>query len=117
MPEKIGPNKPDRYVQPSILMALLDGKSYGYELLQSIGEYGFLKGDAAPGMIYRHLRQMEDDGLVTSQWDASGSGPAKRVYAVTPEGREVLETWVGYMERQANALLAFANRYREKSAE
>lgn len=37
MSEKIGPNKPDRYVQPSILMALLDGKSYGYELLQQIG--------------------------------------------------------------------------------
>jgi len=116
MSEKIGPNKPDRYIQPSILMALLDGKSYGYELLQHIGEYGFLKGDAAPGMIYRHLRQMEDDGLVSSQWDATGSGPAKRVYAVTPEGREVLEAWVGYMERQARALLAFVGRYNEKSA-
>ncbi len=115
MAEKIGPGKPDRYMQPSILMALLDGKSHGYEMLQHIGEYGFLQGDAPPGMIYRHLRQMEDEGLVASEWDASGTGPAKRVYAVTPEGREVLDAWVRYMERQARTLLEFTARYREKT--
>ena len=114
MAEKIGPGKPDRYMQPSILMALLDGSSHGYELLQQIGEYGFLKGDAPPGMIYRHLRQMEEEGLVASQWDATGSGPAKRVYAITDEGREVLHAWVGYMERQAKGLLAFVERYRNR---
>jgi len=113
MSEKIGPGKPDRYMQPSILMALLAGESHGYGLLQHIGEYGFLKGDAPPGMIYRHLRQMEEEGLVSSQWNAAGSGPAKRVYAITPEGREVLDAWAGYMERQARALLAFVERYRE----
>jgi PadR family transcriptional regulator, regulatory protein PadR len=113
MSEKIGPGKPDRYMQPSVLMALLAGESHGYELLQHIGEYGFLKGDAPPGMIYRHLRQMEEEGLVTSRWEALGSGPAKRVYAITPEGREVLDAWVGYMERQSKSLLAFAARYHE----
>jgi poly-beta-hydroxybutyrate-responsive repressor len=113
MSEKIGPGKPDRYMQPSILMALLGGPSHGYELLQHIGEYGFLKGDAPPGMIYRHLRQMEDEGLVSSQWNATGTGPAKRVYAITAEGREVLDAWAGYMERQAKSLLAFVARYRE----
>lgn len=111
MTEKTGPNKPDRYIQPSILMALLDGESYGYEMLQRIGEYGFLKGEAPPGMIYRHLRQMEEEELVQSRWEAEGSGPARRIYAITPAGREELEAWVGYMERQGKALLAFAARY------
>ena len=114
MSEKVGSGKQDRYMQPSILMALLDGRSHGYELLQHIGEYGFLKGDAPPGMIYRHLRQMEDEGLVASEWDATGAGPAKRVYAVTDAGREVLDAWVGYMERQAKGLLAFVERYRSR---
>jgi len=114
MPDKISPGKPDRFMQPSVLMALLDGKSHGYELLQHIAEYGFLKGDAPPGMIYRHLRQMEEEGLVASQWEATGTGPAKRVYTITPEGREVLDAWVGYMERQAGMMLAFVNRYRER---
>ncbi|MGD9609991.1 MAG: PadR family transcriptional regulator [Desulfovibrionaceae bacterium] len=111
MSEKIGPGKPDRYMQPSILMALLGGESYGYEMLQRISEYGFLKGEAPPGMIYRHLRQMEEDQLVLSRWEAEGTGPARRVYAITQEGREVLEAWVGYMERQAVLLQDFATRY------
>ena len=115
MSEKIGGGKQERYMQPSILMALLGGQSHGYELLQHIGEYGFLKGDAPPGMIYRHLRQMEDEGLVASQWDATGTGPAKRVYAVTDAGREVLDAWVGYMERQARGLLAFVERYHNRA--
>ena len=116
MSEKVGPGKPDRYMQPSILLALLDGESHGYELLQRIVGYGFLKDDTPPGMIYRHLRQMEDDGLVASSWDATGSGPAKRVYAVTAEGRDVLEAWVGYMERQAVSLAAFVARYRDRTS-
>jgi DNA-binding PadR family transcriptional regulator len=69
MSEKIGPGKPDRYMQPSILMALLGGESYGYEMLQRISEYGFLKGEAPPGMIYRHWRQMEEDQLVAVSLD------------------------------------------------
>lgn len=113
MAGKVGPGKPDRYMQPSILMALLGGESYGYEMLQRIGDYGFLKGDAPPGMIYRHLRQMEEDQLVQSRWEAEGTGPARRVYAITPEGREELEAWVGYMERQAKALGDFVAKYAE----
>ena len=111
MSEKTGPGKPDRYIQPSILMSLLSGESYGYEMIQQIGGYGFVKGDAPPGMIYRHLRQMEDDQLVQSRWEAEGTGPARRVYAITPAGREELEAWVDYMQRQATTLADFVKRY------
>ena len=111
MSEKTGPGKPDRYIQPSILMSLLGGESYGYEMLQQIGEYGFINGDAPPGMIYRHLRQMEDDQLVQSRWEAEGTGPARRVYAITPAGREELEAWIDYMRRHAKTLTDFVERY------
>ncbi|QJB56990.1 helix-turn-helix transcriptional regulator [Pseudodesulfovibrio sp. zrk46] len=112
MSKKVGGSKPQRYVQPSLLMALSDGDSYGYQLIQAIGEYGFLRGDAPPGMIYRHLRQMDEEGLVESKWDAEGDGPAKRIYAITPEGREILEAWIIHMERQRDTLTAFIERYR-----
>lgn len=112
MSKKVGGSKPQRYVQPSLLMALSGGDSYGYQLIQAIGEYGFLRGDAPPGMIYRHLRQMDEEGLVESKWDAEGDGPAKRVYAITAEGHEILEAWIIHMERQRDALDAFIKRYR-----
>ena len=59
--------KRERYIQPSILLGLYLKPSYGYELIQEIQRYGFVEGPAPPGMIYRHLRQLEDQGLVLSE--------------------------------------------------
>lgn len=111
MHTKPNSGKAERYVQPSLLMALLDGASYGYELLQRIGHMGFLPGDPPPGMIYRHLRQMEEDGLVVSEWRTEGAGPAKRVYTITPDGNDVLYAWVQYMTKQSALLNEFVKRY------
>ncbi|AMK10811.1 MAG: helix-turn-helix transcriptional regulator [Pseudodesulfovibrio sp.] len=113
MSQKVGGGKPQRYVQPSLLMALKAGPSYGYQLIQTIADYGFMRDEAPPGMIYRHLRQMDEEGLVSSSWDAEGDGPAKRVYSVTAEGLEILEAWILHMERQRDRLDAFIRRYRE----
>lgn len=111
--QRPGGGKAERYVQPSILLGLNVKPSYGYELIHSIQEFGFVEGQAPPGMIYRHLRQLEEDGLVHSEWETEGSGPAKRMYRLTPEGEEVLEIWIVYMERQAENLQNFIRRYHQ----
>ena len=95
-------------------MALHSVPSYGYELIRNIQTYGFIDGQAPPGMVYRHLRQLEEEGLVSSEWKTEGSGPAKRMYCITPEGREVLAIWVEYMERQAKRLETFIEHYRQE---
>lgn len=105
--------KKDRYMQPSILMGLYSKPSYGYELIQTIHRFGFVEGQAPPGMIYRHLRQLEEDGMVFSQWETEGVGPAKRIYQLTEEGREMLALWIGYMEKQARNLNALISEYYE----
>jgi len=104
--------KQERYIQPSILMGLFSRPSYGYELIKNIQQFGFVEGQAPPGMIYRHLRQLEEDGLVSSEWKTEGTGPAKRVYCLTIEGKDVLAVWVDYMKGQANNLNTFINQYR-----
>ena len=103
--------KQERYIQPSILLALYGGPSYGYELIQTVQTYGFIKGQAPPGMMYRHLRQLEDDGLVSSQWNTDGSGPARRMYHITADGEEMLAAWIDYMERKAESLKNFVAHY------
>jgi PadR family transcriptional regulator PadR len=107
-----GSTKQERYIQPSILMGLYLNPSYGYEIIRHIQNFGFVKGDAPPGMIYRHLRQLEEDGLVRSEWKTEGAGPAKRMYSITGEGNEVLSAWIGYMESQAEKLQNFIEMYR-----
>jgi len=109
-----GTGKRERYLQPCILMALHSVPSYGYELIRNIQSYGFIEGQAPPGMVYRHLRQLEEEGLVSSEWKTEGSGPAKRMYCITPEGREVLAIWVEYMEGQAKRLETFIEHYRQE---
>ncbi|MBI5581019.1 MAG: helix-turn-helix transcriptional regulator [Deltaproteobacteria bacterium] len=108
-----GSGKSERYIQPSILLGLRRKPSYGYEIIQTIQEYGFVEGQAPPGMIYRHLRDLEAAGLVTSSWKTESTGPAKRVYELTPEGGEALALWAEYMEQQARKLMGFIKAYRK----
>lgn len=110
---KPGAGRQERYVQASILLGLLTKSSYGYQLISSIQSYGFIQGDAPPGMVYRHLRQMEDDNLVQSQWDTGQSGAAKRIYTITDEGKEVLSYWISFMAGKAKKLNNFVKMYKE----
>lgn len=107
-----GGGRQERFIQASILMGLCQGASYGYELISTIQTYGFMEGSAPPGMIYRHLRQMEEDNLVRSEWETKEAGAAKRIYTITEEGREVLAFWVRFMEVRAEKLNRFAAMYR-----
>lgn len=112
--KKAGPEqgKRERYMQPSILMGLYPKRSYGYEIIRNIQKFGFVEGQAPPGMIYRHLHQLEGDGLVSSEWNTEAAGPAKRMYYLTEEGKEMLALWVDYMDKQARTLSAFVEQYR-----
>lgn len=109
-----GSGRQERYIQASVLLGLYAGSSYGYELINTIQQYGFIEGAAPPGMIYRHLRQMEEDNLVRSEWETSDAGAAKRIYTITEEGKEVLALWVRFMEIQVSKLTAFVRMYRKE---
>jgi poly-beta-hydroxybutyrate-responsive repressor len=110
-----GSGKAERYMQPSLLLGLKIKPAYGYELINNIQQFGFVQGQAPPGMIYRHLRGLEADGLVKSEWQTEGSGPARRIYRLTPEGDEALSLWIDYMQGQADNLIHFIQQYNKVS--
>jgi poly-beta-hydroxybutyrate-responsive repressor len=107
-----GSGKAQRYIQPSLLLALKLKPSYGYELIQEIAAFGFVEGPAPPGMVYRHLRDMEENEWVKSEWHTEDAGPAKRIYQLTDEGEEILAYWIAYMARQVEKLSQFITIYR-----
>lgn len=75
------------------LLAMLNGWSaYGYEIAQRLEESGI--GKYNKGSIYRLLRQLEDSGMVSSTWDTSKDGPARRIYDLTDGGSLFLENWM-----------------------
>ena len=86
-----------RLTQPSILTVLAahDGPLHGYAIIQEMAQGPMYGGNAPdPTGIYRILKQMENNGLITSAWDTSDSGPAKRCYELTDEGRACLRRWI-----------------------
>ena len=77
--------QPRSWLQPFLLLALEQWQSHGYELIRRMSAFGFETLDR--GSVYRTLRQLEKDGLVTSGWDTSKDGPARRLYTLTDAGR------------------------------
>ncbi|MDI6710039.1 MAG: helix-turn-helix transcriptional regulator [Bacillota bacterium] len=105
----------ERFMQPCLLLLLQRRSTHGYELIQNLDEFGFSEGEADPGSVYRHLRRLEDDGLVTSEWQTQESGPAKRLYRLTPDGEEVLSAWARTIARNKARLENFLARYQEQA--
>ena len=81
-----------------VLLSVLDNSAepmYGYQIAKLLDDYS---GDTAfmkQGALYPVLRQLEGSGLLESQVEPSVSGPPRRYYQVTAEGRETLVTWQG----------------------
>lgn len=66
----------------------------GYEIKAFVDDSTEFFWPASYGRIYPELRRLEADGLITSRDEPRGQRPRK-VYALTPEGVEALETWLG----------------------
>jgi len=84
----------DKLVQPAVLAVLTEGPLHGYELARKVGEIPHFL-DEAPDVsgVYRMLKTLEARGMVTSDWDISGSGRPKRLFTITGAGRQCLEHW------------------------
>jgi PadR family transcriptional regulator PadR len=106
----------ERFGEPALLVLLADGPTHGYELLERLPA---LLGDdrVDVGNVYRALRAFEDEGLVSSEWRADLPGPAKRTYTLTPEGREVLASWLASLESLQSSLTAFLERARTEGGD
>src|SRR5688500_19805764 len=74
---------PRHYLKPCLLLLLAEGPSHGYELLEHVRRMG-IKG-AEPGGLYRYLRAMEKEEMVSSWWEPSQAGPARRTYVLTEQ--------------------------------
>ncbi len=75
----------------SLLAFLRRSNAYGYALVQQLTKAGLPGFDSTT--VYRTLRQLEKAGLVSSFWDTSDSGPAKRRYSLTTAGETFLNLW------------------------
>ena len=100
---------PKNFVIPVLLLYLRNWNAHGYELLQKLTQFGLHSIDQ--GNFYRILRQLEKDELVSSQWDTTSKGPAKRIYSITAAGEEYLNIWANSLDNYHKMLTQFFNLY------
>src|SRR5947207_13434683 len=86
----------DGNVRQPLLALLAKEPAHGYELKLALEQ---IFGEAYPspniGQIYVTLKRLEQDGLVRSEDVEQTTRPNKRVYELTPAGRDALRAWVG----------------------
>ena|SRR5436309_6262451 len=91
----------------SLLAYLRRWNAYGYQLVRELGKAGLASFDSTT--VYRTLRQLERAGLVSSFWDTSESGPARRMYALTAAGEAMLDVWLELFGRYQQVLHSALN--------
>lgn len=91
----------------SLLAYLRRWNAYGYQLVQELAKAGLPNFDSTT--VYRTLRQLEKGGLVSSFWDTSESGPARRMYSLTKAGETFLDLWIDIFGRYQKVLQSALN--------
>jgi poly-beta-hydroxybutyrate-responsive repressor len=103
-----------RFIEPVVLYLLKKlGSAHGYQLAAELPEHSLTGALVDRGAMYRTLRQIEEAGHVTSDWDVSGQGPAKRLYRLTPTGEAYLRQWTVLIEQMAGSMNSFVRKVRE----
>ncbi|MFN3600825.1 MAG: PadR family transcriptional regulator [Dietzia sp.] len=86
---------------PMLVLSVLEAAPrHGYGISQALESAGLnpIKG----AQLYPALVRLEDQGAIVAHWQASESGPARKVYELTDAGLEQLEQlrarWRAFIE-------------------
>lgn len=84
-------------VRNAILGLLAQQPRHGYELRATFEAMigGADMWDVKPAQIYTTLARLEEAGLVHQDGFDQDGGPEKRIYSLTPDGRDELAEWFG----------------------
>jgi len=79
-----------------VLLSVIDRAAeplYGYQIAKQVGRSAEDLPMMKHGALYPVLRSLEEGGLLASTVEPSVSGPPRRYYKITDEGRITLREW------------------------
>src|SRR5690554_4818480 len=83
-------------IEQTLLGLLAIEPRHGYELSKefmpetTLGDIVHLES----GMLYAHLKKLENEGWVTSRLEPQESRPPRRVFSITAAGQAELDRWL-----------------------
>lgn len=76
---------------PILVMAILaEAPCHGYAIAREIERRSEGRFTMKEGTLYPALRVLEGDGFIEGSWEIQPSGPARKVYRLTPRGESEL---------------------------
>ena len=91
----------------AILATILDGESYGYNIMKRLSQEEYTALHVEPSTTYPLLRRLEKRGILEGYWSET-SGKRRRLYNITKEGREILQkmvkSWLNLNKRLSHLL-------------
>lgn len=103
-------------LETSILASLAESTTHGYDLVEQIDELAADLVCIDPGSMYRLLRGLEEQGLVSSSWQTPEAGPSRRVYVITDQGVEALDIMAKSLSMRAAGLQRLADHATQAAA-
>lgn len=102
------------FLRPAILLLLRQDPSHGYDLVALLREQDLIDPDLDPAIVYRYLREMEEEGLLSSEWQTEGGGVPRRVYRLTPAGESFVHGCVDNLRRTRRRLGRLFRLYQQQ---
>ncbi len=107
-------HKMERFLEVCLLLLLYDEAGYGYGLIEQLEYFGFSQNELNISTLYRTLRKMEKEKLVSSFWEEGGPGPRRRVYEIMEGGRKNLAQWINILEIRKARIEKLIMKYEDK---
>ncbi|WP_022669744.1 PadR family transcriptional regulator [Hippea alviniae] len=104
-------DRPPRFLRAFLLLFLAKEEAHGYELIEKLKEMGVKYETYEFGYVYKTLRNMEKEGLLTSRWNVKEKGAAKRIYRITEKGMKNLDEWAGVLMNIKDSIESFLEAY------
>lgn len=103
----------DKLIKPKILVLLNKYQEglHGYRIIEILNQQPLWNEPVDSTGIYRTLNVMEERGLLLSDWDTSSTGPAKKIYKITEEGRDCLKNWLQTLKKYQESILQILRDY------
>ncbi|MDO9511154.1 MAG: PadR family transcriptional regulator [Bacteroidales bacterium] len=88
-----------------ILAAISEKEAYASDILQRLKDAHLL---VVEGTLYPILTRMKNEGFLSYRWEESNSGPPRKYYSITVDGRrfldELAEGWKSLVESVNNLI-------------
>ena len=102
---------------PTLVLAVLDeGACHGYAIAREVERRSKDLFHLREGSLYPALRTLEQEQFIRGEWETQGSGPARKVYHLTPEGQAELVKRTGEWADYSRAINSFLGGHRASTS-